>query len=125
MFKIILQALPVLVFSYTAQIFMKRGASSLSSLDWEKITASPLAALGLIISNWQIMLGFFLAGIGALIYLFVLSKNDFGVVFPILGALGFVILPLVSWLALNETVTPGRIIGTIIIATGMLIVARG
>ncbi len=125
MFRIILQALPVLVFSYTAQVFMKKGAASLSGLNWGKIAAHPLNALGLIVFNWQIMLGFALAGIGALIYLFVLSRNDFGVVFPILGALGFLVLPLVSWLALNETVTPGRIIGTIIIATGMLVVARG
>jgi multidrug transporter EmrE-like cation transporter len=71
------------------------------------------------------MLGFVLAGVGAVIYLFVLSKNDFGVVFPILGALGFLVLPLVSRLVLNETVTLGRIVGTIIIAVGMLIVARG
>jgi multidrug transporter EmrE-like cation transporter len=125
MFKIILQALPVLVFSYTAQVFMKKGAASLSGLNWEKIVAHPLNALTLIIFNWQIMLGFVLAGIGAVIYLFVLSKNDFGVVFPILGALGFLVLPLVSWLALNETVTPSRIIGTIIIGVGMLIVANG
>jgi multidrug transporter EmrE-like cation transporter len=125
MLKIILQALPVLVFSYTAQVFMKRGAASLSGLNWEKISHHPFNALGLIIFNWQTMLGFVLAGVGAVIYLFVLSKNDFGVVFPILGALGFLVLPLVSWLALNETVTPGRIVGTIIIAAGMLIVARG
>lgn len=60
-----------------------------------------------------------------MVYLFVLSKNDFGVAFPILGALGFLVLPLVGWLTLNETVTLGRIVGTIIIVAGMLIVARG
>ena len=125
MFKIILQALPVLIFSYTAQVLMKKGAASLSGLNWENIVAHPFNALGLIIFNWQIVLGFALAGVGALIYLFVLSKNDFGVIFPVLGALGFLVLPFISWLVLNETVTPIRIIGTIIIAVGMLIVARG
>lgn len=32
MHKIILQALPVVIFSYTAQVFLKRGAASLR---WE------------------------------------------------------------------------------------------
>jgi multidrug transporter EmrE-like cation transporter len=89
------------------------------------LISQPIRALSLIIFNWQIMLGFFLAGIGAVIYLFVLSRNDFGVIFPVLGALGFLVLPLISWLVLDETVTPGRLIGTVIIAIGMLIVARG
>jgi multidrug transporter EmrE-like cation transporter len=125
MFKVILQTLPVLIFSYTAQVLMKKGAASLSGLSWEKIVAHPFNALSLIIFNWQIMLGFVLAGIGALFYLFVLSKNDFGVVFPILGALGFLVLPIISKFALNEAITPGRLVGTVIIAVGMLIVARG
>lgn len=87
--------------------------------------AHPFNALSLIFFNWQIMRGFVLAGVGALFYLFVLSKNDFGVVFPILGALGFLVLPIISKFALNEAITPGRLVGTVIIAVGMLIVARG
>lgn len=125
MFRVILQTLPVLIFSYTAQVFMKRGAASLSGFGWEQVLTQPLKVLSLIIFNWQIMLGFTLAGIGALFYLFVLSKNDFGVVFPILGALGFLVLPIISKFALNEAITPSRLVGTVIIAVGMLIVARG
>lgn len=125
MFKVILQALPVLIFSYTAQVLMKRGSGVLSGLTWETFIAQPFKTLDLVLFNWQILLGFVLAGIGAVIYLFVLSKNDFGVIFPVLGALGFLVLPLIAWLALNESVTPWRLIGTIIIAIGMLIVARG
>ena len=125
MYKVVLQALPVLIFSYTAQVLMKRGASVLTGVTWEQFISQPLRVLSLIVFNWQIMLGFVLAGIGALIYLFVLSRNDLGVIFPVLGALGFLMLPLISWLVLDETITPGRLIGTMIIAAGMLIVARG
>ena len=125
MFKVILQALPVLIFSYTAQVLMKKGSSVLSGITWGQIISRPDKTLGLIVFNWQIMLGFFLAGIGALFYIFVLSKNDFGVISPIIGALGFLILPLISWIFLKESVTLGRVIGTVIIAVGMLIVARG
>ena len=125
MYQIILQALPVLIFSYMGQVFMKKGSAVFSSLTWETFLADPLKTVGLFLLNWQIMLGFVLAGIGAVIYLFVLSKNDFGVVFPVLGALGFLVLPLISWLILNEAISLGRILGTVIIAIGMLIVARG
>lgn len=125
MYKVVLPALPVLIFSYTAQVLMKRGASVLTGVTWEQFISQPLRVLSLIVFNWQIMLGFVFAGIGAMIYLFVLSRNDFGVIFPVLGALGFLMLPLISWLVLDETVTPGRLIGTMIIAAGMLIVARG
>lgn len=125
MYHVILQALPVLIFSYTAQVLMKRGSAVFSNLTWDVFIAHPFKILGLFFFNWQIMLGFVLAGIGAVIYLFVLSKNDFGVVFPVLGALGFLVLPLISWLALNETITLGRVVGIIVIAIGMLIVARG
>lgn len=125
MYHIILQALPVLIFSYTAQVLMKRGSAVFSSLTWETFVTQPFKVLGLFLFNWQIMLGFVLAGIGAVIYLFVLSKNDFGVVLPVIGALGFLVLPLISWLALNETITLGRVVGTIVIAIGMLIVTRG
>ena len=125
MYKVILQVLPVLIFSYTAQVLMKKGASVLTGVTWELFISQPLRVLGLIIFNWQIMLGFVLAGIGALIYLFVLSRNDLGVIFPVLGALGFLMLPLISHYVLHEPVTPGRLIGTMIIAAGMLIVARG
>lgn len=122
-FKIILQALPVLIFSYTAQVLMKIGSSVLAGTTWEQAISRPAKTLGLIVWNWQIMLGFVLAGIGALFYLFALSKNDFSVVFPILGAVGFLVLPFVSWFFLKESVTLRRIIGTIIIAAGMVIVA--
>jgi multidrug transporter EmrE-like cation transporter len=125
MYHIILQVLPVLIFSYVAQVLMKKGSVVFSNLTWETFLANPLKTLGLFLFNWQIMLGFLLAGIGAIIYLLVLSKNDFGVVFPVLGALGFLVLPLISWLVLNEAISLGRIFGTVIIAIGMLIVARG
>jgi multidrug transporter EmrE-like cation transporter len=125
MYLVIFEALPVLIFSYMAQVLMKKGSIVFSNLTWETFLTNPLKTLSLFLFNWQIMLGFVLAGIGAIIYLFVLSKNDFGVVFPVLGALGFLVLPLISWLILNEPISPGKILGTLIIAVGMLIVARG
>ena len=125
MFTVILQALPVLIFSYIAQVLFKRGMTSLGPIELSQVWSSPLKILLMVLTTWQIMLGFVLAGVGALIYLYALSKNDFSVIFPVLGALGFIILPIISRFILHENVSVGRIIGTVIIAIGMVIVARG
>lgn len=120
MFKIILQVLLAPIFSYMTLVFMKKSASSLSGVNWEKIVTPSFNMLVLIIFNWRFVPGHTLAGFGAVIYLLGLSKNDLGVVFPVLGALGFLVLPLAIWQALNKTATPGCII-----VADMLIVARG
>ena len=70
------------------------------------------------------MLGPVLARLGVLIYLFVLSKYNFGAEFPVLGMVSFLVLPLINWWFFSEAVTLGRRAGTLIIAIGMLIVAR-
>jgi multidrug transporter EmrE-like cation transporter len=125
MFKVILQALPILVFSYTAQVLFKRGVTTIGVIELPQIWSNPMKFILLLVTNWQIMLGFVLAGCGALIYLFALSKNDFSVVFPVLGALGFILLPIIGKFILQENVSTARIVGTIIISIGMIIVARG
>ena len=61
---------------------------------------------------------FALAAVGAVFYLFLLSKGDFTVVFPILGALGFLALPFIGKFILHESITPARVIGTVVIAVG-------
>lgn len=124
MFYLILQVLPVLLFSYAAQVFMKKGSAVIGDVSLNEFIAHPFRIIIPLLLNWQIILGFFFAGIGAIIYLFVLSRNEFGVVVPTIGALGFLMLPLISWFALNEAITFNRVIGTFIIVIGMVIVTR-
>jgi drug/metabolite transporter (DMT)-like permease len=124
MWRIILQAIPVLVFSYAAQLLMKRGVNAVGGLTLQAFQADPLRYALLILMNPLILAGFALAAIGAVLYLFLLSKGDFTVVFPILGALGFLALPFIGKFILHESITPARVLGTVVIAVGMLIVAR-
>jgi drug/metabolite transporter (DMT)-like permease len=124
MWRTILLAIPVLIFSYSAQIFMKRGISAVGGFNLQVFQAAPLHYVLLLMLNPQLLAGFALAAIGAVLYLFLLSKGDFTVVFPILGALGFVALPFIGKFALHEDITPARVVGTMIIAVGMFIVAK-
>jgi uncharacterized membrane protein len=122
--QLILLALPVIILSYTAQVLIKQGVNNLGEFGWEQLSGDPLSFMRNILTNLYILGGFALAGLGAIVYMFLLAKGDFTVVFPVLGAVGFVLLPIIGWLFLRETVTPQRIIGTLIIALGMIIVAR-
>jgi drug/metabolite transporter (DMT)-like permease len=125
MLRTILQVLPVLAFSYAGQILMKRGVNSVGlSGGWASIWAHPLPILISFLTNWYVLAGFVSAGVGAVLYLFVLSQSDYTAIFPIMGALVFVALPLIGKIFLNENPTWGRVVGTIIITAGMLIVAR-
>jgi uncharacterized membrane protein len=123
MWQIIFQAIPVLVFSYAGQLLMKRGVNAVGGLTLHGFLAEPLRYAQLILLNRQILAGFALAAIGAMLYLFLLSRGDFTVVFPILSAVGFIALPFIGLFILQESITPARVLGTVLIAVGMLIVA--
>jgi multidrug transporter EmrE-like cation transporter len=123
MLRQFLQVIPVLFFSYVGQVLMKRGVQSAGDLDLRLILSKP-SSLMTVILDANTVLGFISAGIGAIFYLFVLARTDLTVALPILGALGFLLLPLIGYLFLGESFGFQRIVGTIVIAVGMLIVAR-
>jgi multidrug transporter EmrE-like cation transporter len=120
----IVRFMPIIVFSYAGQVLMKRGVSSLGPLEWSTLVRDPVRVFELVFLNTSVILGFLAAGIGAVFYLFALSKTDLTVALPILGALGFIALPFIGKFILHEGVTPARVIGTVVIAAGMLVVAR-
>lgn len=124
MWRIILQAIPVLVFSYAAQILMKRGINTVGGLSLAAFQAEPLRYVLSVLLNPQILAGFALAAVGAVLYLFLLSKGDFTVVLPVLSAVGFLALPFIGKFILHESITPARVAGTLVISVGMLIVAK-
>ncbi len=67
--------------------------------------------------------GFFLYGVAAVVWLFVLSKLDLSAAYPFVG-LGFVVTMLFSVFLLGENITSQRLIGTLLIAVGCALVAR-
>jgi multidrug transporter EmrE-like cation transporter len=66
--------------------------------------------------------GFFLYGISSIIYLNVLSRLDLSYAYPFV-ALSFVIVTILSWHFLDETLPMLRIVGLGLIMAGVLTVA--
>ena len=124
MLRTILQVLPVIILSYTSQVLLKRGVNSVGAITWLRLTTDAPTLLTAIILNWYIVAVFLLGGLGAVFYLVVLSKTDFTVAFPIMGAIAFMLLPFIGKFFLQEAITPLRVVGTIVIGLGMIMVAR-
>jgi len=123
MLRLILQALPFLVLSYSAQVLMKRGVNSIGVITWSSVASNPVGVISSLVFNKFVILAFITAGIGAITYLVLLSQHDLTVVFPILSALALLILPIVGYVFLGEPVSLRRIAGTIVVVVGMIIVS--
>lgn len=107
--------------SVTAQFSFKAGMSG-------EVVKSTLAqprsfmALVNILMDKYVLGGFLLYGLGAVVWLGVLSKWDVSKAYPLVG-LGFVFTVFVGYL-LGEQVTLSRVIGVVLICAGVFLVAR-
>jgi len=75
------------------------------------------------LKNFKILLVIFLYGLGFLTWIFILTKFELSYVFPML----VIVYPLVmffSWIFLKEDITTLRILGTLIIVIGVILVAK-
>ena len=70
-----------------------------------------------------IWLGLIVYALSVVLWLWVLPKVDLSVAYPFVG-IGFVVTMLFGMLLLNENVTPMRIIGTILIVGGCVLVGK-
>lgn len=78
--------------------------------------------LGLVQSP-MVLLGLGLYGVGAVLWLFVLGRVPLSLAYPFVG-MGFVLTMLAGLFFLGESVGPARLIGTLLIAGGCVLVAR-
>jgi multidrug transporter EmrE-like cation transporter len=82
-----------------------------------------MAVLTVILTTPLVMLGLLFYGVGALTWIAVLSRLNLSYAYPFL-ALNFVLIALVSWLVLDETIPAMRWLGIGCICIGILFVAR-
>jgi multidrug transporter EmrE-like cation transporter len=108
-----------IVLSVAAQFSLKAGMSGLQY----KGTQEPFSSWVLlsILTNRFVILGFFLYGLGAIVWLAVLSKWDVSKAYPLVG-LGFLLTVAVGFL-MGEQVTVTRAIGVGLISAGVFVVS--
>lgn len=107
--------------SVAAQFSLKTGMSG------HAIAAALRPPLGwrsffTVLTDKFVLGGFLLYGLGAIVWLGVLAKWDVSKAYPLVG-LGFVFTVLIGFLV-GEEVTPGRIVGVMLICAGVVLVGR-
>lgn len=116
-----LLAVLCVVFSVAAQYLLKAG---MSAAEIKSVLAQPLGVGSAItvFSNFFILGGFTLYGLGAVAWLGVLAQWDVSKAYPLVG-LGFVFTVAIGWL-IGEQITVARSFGVALICAGVVLVGR-
>jgi multidrug transporter EmrE-like cation transporter len=101
-------------FSTTGELFLKMGMNRIGHLQFS------VRMLTKTFTTWQVIVGFLLFFIGAVFWLWVISRADLSWAYPML-ALGYVLVVFESRLLLGESVTGQRWLGTLVVLLGVTI----
>jgi len=105
-----------------AQIALKAGMSS-PEVAHAMATGVRFPALTSVLFHPWVFVGLLLYGGAALVWLLVLSRVDVSLAYPFVG-IGFVVTMVLAWVFLGESVTATRMAGTLLIAVGVVLLAR-
>jgi drug/metabolite transporter (DMT)-like permease len=100
----------------TGQIFLKQGVSAEGA-----ITGINKALLATILKPF-VLLGLFCYGLSSFSWLIVLSRTELSYAYPMV-ALGYVFVFFLSWWFFDDKVTWLRVVGLVLICTGVVLVA--
>jgi len=106
-------------FASIGQIFLKFGIS-----DTGQISTFTLSSLLGLIFNIPVLIGLLCYGIGTIFWLIALSREELSFVYPFIS-LTFIIILFASFFLFSEKIGAMRILGTIVIIFGLLIIIRG
>lgn len=116
MTRFIIIFIPIII-AAVAQIVLKTGIGSANTA---------VGLLGFFIKTLTspiVILGLGLYGLGAVLWLIVLSREDVSFAYPLVS-FAYVLAIILSAIFLKESVTPARIIGPVFIMIGIFIIAR-
>ncbi|MBI2626586.1 MAG: hypothetical protein HYW69_03275 [Candidatus Nealsonbacteria bacterium] len=109
------------VTAFTAQIFFKKGISSIKNLDFSP--AKIFFLVPQILKNIWLASGILIFGISFLSYIFALSQFQLSVVYPILVSAGIILISLASKFMFKESLGFFKIAGIIFIISGIFLLA--
>jgi multidrug transporter EmrE-like cation transporter len=82
-----------------------------------------LSSVATIFTNPFVIAGLAIYFLSAVLWLVVLSRTDVSLAYPFVS-LGFVITMVLGALLYGEVLTVGRVVGTLLIVTGVIVLAR-
>lgn len=110
-----------LVFTVSAQVLMKYGASKSGPIEFS--ARNLLGLVPQVFTNVHLFLGLIFLGVGFFLWLVVLSRLKLSVAIPF-TSLNYVLILFFSWLFLKEAITLPQFLGVGLIIVGLVLVAR-
>lgn len=120
--NIILFIISSVSLSAFAQIVLKMGMSNPKVQNDLIIAGSLFEKLFIALTNVYVVAGISMYLLSMILWLVVLSKIDVSVAYPFVG-LGFIITMVLGFLLLNEQISAMRVMGTILVVCGVLMVS--
>lgn len=105
-----------------AQLLIKAGTRVLGVID---VRGDALVGSALGVATQPYVLGglaCYVLSVG--IWIAALSRVDVSLAYPMLS-LGYIVNALAAWLLFGEALTPAKVVGTLIILVGVVVLARG
>ena len=117
----LLWLIPAMLFSTTGELFLKKGMNEIGTFDFAAVSAIAPTLLKIAANPyiWIGMIGF--VG-GSVFWLSVISRAPLSLAYPMLS-LSYVIVVIESWIFLNEGLHPLRVIGSLVIILGVVLVS--
>lgn len=109
------------LFNVIAQLLLKKGVTIFEKLDFSIDTMIKLF-VG-IFTNIYIFSGMFCFVMSAFLWLFVLTKIQVSIAYP-LGSLGYIFTAVLAYFILNEPLTMAKIIGIALICVGVFVLTK-
>ncbi len=122
MIKIILLVLMAEITGTAGQILFKKGTGQLGYQNFKQFSTY-LAFTKKILGIPVIWLGLLLVGSGLFFWLAALAGSDLSVVFP-LGSMQYILVLIASRLFLKEKMDRKKLIGTLLVVAGIMVIAR-
>lgn len=101
------------------QIMLKKGMSTMGPLTFS--VDQLLNVLLKIALNPYVVIGLGIYVCGTVFWLFALSRVDLSFAYPF-ASLSYIVMLLASWLLFQENITPMRILGTVVIGLGVILI---
>ena len=120
MFALILLSVTL---SALAQVVLKLGMSG-AAVRGALADGGAAQVAWAVASEWRVLAGLALYFASAAAWLFVLARLQVSAAYPFVG-LGFVLVLLLGWVWLGDTPSAARVLGTLLVAVGVVLIARG
>ena len=110
--------IPILT-AATAQILFKQGVSELGQLEFS--ISGVFNLIPRILQSPWLLVGMFFFGISFLVYLFVISKLQLNMAYPIVASSGIILISLIAWVLFKESLSVLQIAGIAVIVFGIFL----